>query len=141
MDREQEINKNISYYRNRIYDCKDDIASMQKEVDNLEKLYDKLLQLTANFHTRQEGRVTSVTKIGNLTFNTNITDKYYSGMHGLLTGSEYSIVIDGLDRAKNIIREKIFELEEQINQKRTQIYNYQHKIDRLYIELHSLQSK
>ena len=69
MENESEIREQISSYNNQIYGCEDDIANIQREIEQLEELSFKLDQLKRTLADSQRTRMLANEKIRGLDFN------------------------------------------------------------------------
>lgn len=139
MDSEYEIKGQISYYNNQISVCEDDIANLQKQIEQLEELSFELDRLKRSFADSQRTRVLANEKIRGLDYNVKLTGEYCKGTNSLLTGEKYLNAESGLTAAKQKTEQKIADLRQQLAEQQYQVNYYQDIINDLYNQLYQME--
>lgn len=139
MDSEYEIKGQISYYNNQISGCEDDIANLQKQIEQLEELSFELDRLKRSFADSQRTRVLANEKIRGLDYNVKLTGEYCKGTNSLLTGEKYLNAESGLTAAKQKTEQKIADLRQQLAEQQYQVNYYQDIINDLYNQLYQME--
>lgn len=139
MENESEIREQISSYNNQIYGCEDDIANIQREIEQLEELSFKLDQLKRTLADSQRTRMLANEKIRGLDFNKKMTREYCDGTKLLLTGDKYSDAESGITTAKQKTEEKIAYLRQQLSNRYSQINYCQDMVNDLYNQLYRME--
>lgn len=135
MNNESDIRGQISYYNNQISDCEYGIVRLQTEIEQLEDLSLKVVELKKSLASSQVTRLSANEKINGLDFNKKLTYEYCNGTRNLLTGDRYTNAESGLTTAKQKIEERMETLRQQMSEKQSNIYYYQDIINDLYYQL------
>lgn len=130
------IRQSIYNNQRRIDVFEDEIAQLYRDISKLEEISRNILQSKQKLSITQSRHLSMVSAISTIAINDRITSPYCEGMKQTLTGSRYQDALEGLIIADRKVNEKIYELQEEIRQKRLQIDNVQNVISGLRHELY-----
>lgn len=108
-----EIRSNIRYNENLIEEFSKEKQNIENQINELEKLNEKYEGLRSKFGARQQQRQNKLSLFLSSNLQNSILEKYYNGMNALLVGKEFNNAYDGLAEAKQKIRKKINQLDQQ----------------------------
>ena len=110
-----EIRYNIWYNEDLIDQYTSEKASLEKKIDELDQLKSKFGSVQTSFGDQQQKRKNKLASFLSSSVQNKILGKYYDGMNGLLTGTDYNNAYNGLSEAKRVISNKISQLDQQLD--------------------------
>lgn len=102
-----EIRANIRYHENCIDSYYREKRNLEGQLDDLEALRDKFSSLQNRFAAKQDARNRSIARFSALKIHNSIFTTYLSGMLDLITGSSFNNAYEGLNEAKERIRNQM----------------------------------
>lgn len=111
----EEIRSNIRYNENLIDQYISEKADLEKQIDELDLLKSKYSSVQTNFGDRQQQRQNKLASFLSSGVQNKILGRYYDGMNGLLTGTDFNNAYNGLSEAQQIISNKITQLDQQLD--------------------------
>jgi len=118
-----EIRNSIDRNERLIDDCNGKISELNHQIEELEQLRSRIDYIACRFNEKQTQRMSSVSRISNMSETVKLAGAYAGGMNELVTGAESRNVSDGLDTAKERVGQEIQRLQEEADSLRREIYS------------------
>lgn len=117
----EQARQNIRANENALADLLIRERDLEQKIGELQSLRKKYADLQGRFEERQQHRQKNLVGILSCGISNSIANNYHDGMQKLLSGQEFKRAYNGLSEAKQIITNKIRELNSQLDECSSQI--------------------
>lgn len=109
-----QCNKDISNYTDKINEC-------NKDIEELEQVYSKVSKTKDSFTSDYAKRKNRVAQMKSNNSGLKFEKNFFEGMNELVTGYEFINVSNGLETAKTKVKNKIMNIEKDIDTYQTKL--------------------
>lgn len=135
------LNSRISQYNGQINNLRNNKQNLENQLDELQRLHNKVTGLLDAFSSRQAKRVANFNKNNSVTGGLRFIKTYIEGMKDLLSGQEYRNTYNGLTTAIDKVKKQIQAKQREIESVGSQINNAQRNADGAQREINNCRNR